>query len=833
MAVTAVAFPFVGWLQPFPYSPLLAALTLAAGLWLWLLSSVPTSVFSRGRVSTFASKHGPPALVVVATACAQLSLPALPELADVEVAATLRGCDPRDAKVSVFVAADVTRVRYYADDAGEFQAYASARIRDVEPAPGCAHLGRVLRGQLVKIRGLDMPPTTTVELAADVQPIEIPRNPFALTGPFEPPAARLTPREGSVRTVSAASHLQRLVHGARHRVRQGFSALPQEQSALLRALTLGEAYALSDDARSTLTDAGLAHVLAVSGLHVGLACLSLLWMVRRMLEWTLGSRAFAQRLDMPRLAASIVAPAVLLYATFAGGSPSALRAASMLALGLTMRALGRPPHGLGVVAATVVVLAALFPENLRSASWALSIAATWAIVSSPRTGSALRDLTQITLRTTIATTPLSLLWFGELQPIGLVTNLLLLPLYSVVVIPVAQLVSLEALLLGATHSPVSDVFAWVESATQVCARGLSALPFAHLHLRPGVGQLFLITVAAALYLLLRPTTPMRFRVGLAAALTVALAACEWSPVENAPRVRVVFFDVGQGDAALVSLPDDQHVLIDAGGKIGPSPDPGARVLVPQLRALRVRALRTAIISHAHPDHYGGLAAVSEALPIARVWHNRQAEDERETGEYTRAMNRLRAEGTQIETPEALCRRHPWLPTAPANSGADRNARPYRFEVVAPCPGYSPGMGLNDNSLVVRLVVGKVSFLFTGDIEHDREAAITASDATKLRATVVKVPHHGSRTSSTPALVEAVQPRWAVISSGRANLFGHPNPKVVDRWGQAGAEVLRTDQLGAVTFTTDGERIELRTTLPRRLHAATPEPDSPSSPLRRR
>jgi competence protein ComEC len=262
----------------------------------------------------------------------------------------------------------------------------------------------------------------------------------------------------------------------------------------------------------------------------------------------------------------------------------------------------------------------------------------------------------------------------------------------------------------------------------------------------------------------------------------------------AAQLQVVFLDVGQGDAAIVRSAG-RTALIDAGGSVGRGPDPGLASVLPLLEALRVRKLDLVVLSHPHPDHYGGLEAVLAELPVAELWDTGQAEAEG-VGPAAQLLGRVRAAGGKVLAPAALCDRV-------------RALGRVAIEVLAPCPRFDEGYGPNDNSFVLRLRHGRRSFLFTGDIEQAGEQALLARHGAALRSDVLKVAHHGSRSSSTEPLLRAVAPWLAVVSAGRGNRFGHPHADVLARLARGARHTLRTDLVGGVEVLSDGETLRVR------------------------
>jgi len=267
--------------------------------------------------------------------------------------------------------------------------------------------------------------------------------------------------------------------------------------------------------------------------------------------------------------------------------------------------------------------------------------------------------------------------------------------------------------------------------------------------------------------------------------------------EGAPRgeLRVTVLDVGQGDAILVDLPDGSAMLIDGGGMVGSPVDLGARVIQPVLRARRRDRLAAVVLSHPHPDHFGGLVSTLPKLQVGELWDTGQGEDQGAGASYARLLATARARGVALRRPADLC-------------GAPRALGGVTIEVLAPCPGYLPDAGANDNSLVLKLSYGRRAALLVGDAEREEERALVARYGGGLRADLLKVGHHGSRTSSSPALLAAVRPAVAAISAGVRNRFGHPHARTLEALAGRGIEVMRTDRGGAIVWETDGEEVRV-------------------------
>ncbi len=682
-----------------------------------------------------------------------------------------------------------------------------ARVDSVRHGVGDARLRlRLLEGRLVS-SGHSLPPGIRLEarVASDRAPPA--GSTMRLTAELRPrtelsnpsPHPQLIPRktgacwaridERSIE-VQGLSHLGRTIHETRTRLRAFMSeSLPQDTAGVARALVLGDGAALGYEQRKTVAAAGLAHLFAVSGLHVALVSGTCV----RILSWLL--RGWALGFDSRRLAAALGIPLTLLHASFAGGSPSAWRAAATAAIGWTIVVLGRRPSSAGAAATAALVLSTPDPTLALRPAFLLSIVATAAILTvPPRTRDLrwgrLRASAAVSARTLIATTPMVWWWFGGVPLVGWITNVVVLPLGSWIVVPLAHLFALAAWI------PALDP--WVGAALTVAVNALLALcdVFAGISFTKrlptlDVPQGLVVVASCALLLGIRAWRP---RAAVVLVATLCWLAAELALVAREhPRhgLRITFVDVGQGDATWIDFPDGRAALVDTGrgGR-----HPAARELRELLAARRRRRIDVLVLTHGHPDHYGGLSMLLDEIEIGEIWLNGQLLVEERDASMTKLASKALRRGVDLRFVPDLCERAHHFGSA-------------EVEVLWPCPRYDPALGLNDNSITLRVGLGRRSFLLTGDIEAEAEHRLI--EAGRIASSdVLKVAHHGSKTSSSPAIVDAVCPAFAVISSGAGNRYGHPSPSVLARLRAAGARVIRTDIEGGVILFTDGERLEL-------------------------
>ena len=584
-------------------------------------------------------------------------------------------------------------------------------------------------------------------------------------------------------------------------------ALPEPEASLAGGVLLGEGSRLPSDLAQDMRVTGTSHLVAVSGQNVSL----LAGLLMASLAWIIGRRR----------AAWLALAAVGGYSLLVGGEPSVVRAAIMGGLYVAAAGFGRQNTAAVALALAAAAMTAAGPQVAHDVGFQLSFSATLGLMTLapqlqtqaerlvrrwpgidgfPLTRPAVA-LATVTLAAVAFTLPITAVNFHTVSLVAPLANVLAVPAFLAVAVTGAITATAGALVPAAAQ-PLG-LLAWPPAAYMAAAVGMAAdIPLASVEVG-GVGTghaiAYYAALAAAVWLLAGlpravrpvvppqpPPSPRRALLPVpGVAIVLALAAMLlWlgvtAPVQG--RLTVTVLDVGQGEAVLIEGPEGNRILVDA----GPSEEAIAAALGRNL-PFHDRRVDLAVLTHPQADHFGGLAAVLERYEVGSVLASPVEVD---SAAYRSLRDSIR---------EAAV---PYRQAAPGEA-VDLGGGARLYVVSAPARGADP----NDASVVLKLVMGRASFLLTGDIGETREAALVRSGA-DLRAVVYKVPHHGSSTSSSPAFLAAVDPLVDLISLGARNPFRHPSPDVLERLD--GDAVFRTDRDGDISVSTDGRRLWIET-----------------------
>ncbi|HVY28078.1 MAG TPA: ComEC/Rec2 family competence protein [Polyangiaceae bacterium] len=598
--------------------------------------------------------------------------------------------------------------------------------------------------------------------------------------------------------------VRQLIDRARAHVRTRISAtFPPLAVPMARALVLGESD-LDPDDDAAFRASGLSHLLAVSGTHLVLAVVTL---VQALAFLLVRVEAFAASVRALRFAAALGVFLSLAYADFAGGSGSAFRAAYMLSVGFAVTAAGRRPSAVRCLAASMLIGAALDPLVACDVSFLLSVAATAGLIgigpwlkgfveaARPAPLAWLLGSLATTVSAMLPCIPLLTLLSSEVGLAGLLANVVAGPVGELAALPLCLLHALLGFWPSLEHGA-----AMAGGGALLLVRAIARISAGQAELRfalpvPSGFQLAALGVLSVA--LLRCNAHQRWarRLALASTALALLLGEAWQRHQGAPRGQLVatVLDVGQGDSTLIDMPDGSLWLIDGGGFVGSPVDPGRAAILPELRARRRSRIDVMVLSHPHPDHFTGLESVIRAVDVGEFWDTGQGLAQGAGPTYARIRALLAERRIPVRGPAELC--------------GERSRGGVRLQVLSPCPGFRPGFGANDNSFVIRMVWGQRAYLFTGDAEQEAEAILLERHL-NLAADFLKVGHHGSRTSSTPAFLDAVAPRVATMSTGVRNRFGHPHAPTLAKLAARGILALRTDRYGAIRIATDGRALSV-------------------------
>ena len=586
------------------------------------------------------------------------------------------------------------------------------------------------------------------------------------------------------------------------------SNFSQDNGALMKALVVGDMGGISKEIRTNFTAAGVNHVLSISGLHVGMLGLVVFWLIRFGCSF---SPALLLRWNLLKVATFFSFLAVLFYTVLAGAMVPTVRSAIMIGVYELAVLLDREEEVFTSLAFAALLIGLAWPGVVMDISFQLCFLSVLFIVwgmkkihewlparprgELPQERSWLRPrLRQVGLHlavpilATVGTGPMIAHYFGHLSLAGFLSNPAVVPLVGFVVVPLGLVIGFFSLLMPSLAIPLVWVAEGLLSLTIGMVGFFSRLPLASV----AVPIPNLVEVAA-LYLMILSLLLFRrsaYSILLLAAVSLGLmgdGVYWWRERWQRRELSITHLNVGQGDAAVVEFPGSKVLLIDAGGRATGEFDTGESIVAPFLRSRKILKVDYLFVSHPRVDHYGGMRDIAEEFAPSEFWSGLSK------GRTTRYED---------------------LEEAIERSGIRRiflsSHDPCRtIEQVRVCVLYPPEEKTGDSSVVVRLSFGRVSMLFAGDVERRDERILLESKA-DLSSAVLKVPRHGSLTSSSEEFIAAIKPRLAIFSVGHGNPFGLPREEVISRYQAAGSEILRTDQDGAIVIETDGKRLRYGT-----------------------
>lgn len=595
------------------------------------------------------------------------------------------------------------------------------------------------------------------------------------------------------------------IHNLRDRLDADIADIDTDDAAaVLSALVVGKRHRISSRLQNAFNRAGVAHLLAISGLHMGIIAtcgfLVLKWITTRFAVLLYSGRA-------NKLAAMLTLMPVLCYALLSGLSPSTQRAVVMIALFLTAIVRAGPYHPVNTLAVAAFVICIVYPPSIFSVSFQLSFTAVTAIffgmdlffrsAAEPSANPdfwVFRRIGRFMLISVFAiagTLPLVMHHFQQASVLGVAANLIMVPWIGFAAVPLG--------LIGAMIYPVSQTAGgWVlAGAHQILEPAVSLIKLisqspvgAFDTFSPTVVEVICAySLLACAGLIWRARTKEIRKAAALMLIPVLLVSAADAGYWIHRRLlhsdlRITVLDVGQGHASLVEFPRGHTMLIDGGGFSDNTLfDVGARILAPFLRQRKIGSIDTVVLSHPDADHLNGLLYILKHFKINEVITTGLSAD-------TRGYKKFQKILMQQQIPQPSLNR----------INASRPINGAWFDILFPLPdaatACAPCSGANNCGLVVRVRYQGKSVLFPGDIEACAEDLVVKKAGARARADILIAPHHGSKTSSTQGFLEAVTPETVIIPV-RQGRYPMPSPSVLDRYETAGIRIFRTDIHGAV------------------------------------
>ncbi len=557
------------------------------------------------------------------------------------------------------------------------------------------------------------------------------------------------------------------------------------QGAVLEALLLGERSRMDPSITRSLQKAGIYHLFAISGAHIAIISFFLFSLFKLFRTPT-------------RLSYLLVMVFLLFYAFLVEGRPSVMRATIMALAFLFGKLIWRNVNLLNTISISAFILLLLNPFSLFNVGFQLTFAATFSIILFfpriikyfPKLPLRISDILVLSLTAQLGVFPFVASSFNRVTFSSLILNYAALPLVALVMacgyifLPLSFAIPFLAKLLAKGIKFFIDLLI-------SCSHLFDSFSFISYRI-PTPHLLTIIGYFLFLLLLLLPSKirkqKLAFFLCFLAFFTVLISYPFPSLSKN---LKLTLIDVGQGESILVEFPGQKKMLIDGGGFLEGTFDPGENVVSPFLWKKGIKKIDYLVLTHAHPDHLNGLKAITRNFKIGEYW---EAFSPLEDDTYTEFKRSL---------PLSVSRKRLFR-------GDSHQEKKVRIEVLHPEKGEPYVYTIhNDQSLVLRFSYDQISFLLTGDIHIDAEKEIL-ENSREIKSQVLKSPHHGSLSSSSKAFLDSVGPHIVVISVGEGNRYGFPDQEVLERYKEIGAKVYRTDLHGAVEVFSDGRRIFVRT-----------------------
>ncbi len=606
-----------------------------------------------------------------------------------------------------------------------------------------------------------------------------------------------------------------------------YSSSPQKE--VIEAMTLGNKRGISTELRDIFNKTGTSHLLAISGLHIGMVFMTGFFIFSFLLK---RSEFLLLKYNVVKIAAAGSFFFVLIYASIAGMGITVMRATLMALVFLIAFLWGRQRDIYNSLALAGIVILILYPAALFDISFQLSFCAVFSIIYIvPRLNQlsfSLFDSWPIFMRiiikkiylliivciaASVGTMPLIVFYFGRISAITVISNL-----FAVLLLGTISLaLSMGFIFTAFFSSTIAGFFIktssfFVKISIDIINK-LASLPWSSFAIsKPSILEICIFYVFIFILIQIFDEhfkKDMSVSIKRKPFILKALAVfCLLFFIGNgfylfakdrySTNLRLTLIDVGQGSATLVRFPKGENMLIDGGGIASGSFDIGKMVIAPFLSSQRINTIHTVVLTHPHPDHLQGLIYITDNFNVQEVWSTGQRANDELYLQWEKIISdkKIKSKIINAQSPpmeiNGVSFTVLWPPDRPSY-----DATIFNYKKV------------NDDSLVLKIKYGKIGFLLTADISSDIERVLIDSEH-NLVSDVLFVPHHGSHHSSSNDFIKATSCRYAIVSSGKNNIFRHPHEYVLKRFQDSQVRIYRTDESGAITMSTNGTNLYIDT-----------------------
>jgi len=603
---------------------------------------------------------------------------------------------------------------------------------------------------------------------------------------------------------------------------------------IIQAMILGDQKEIPKDVMENFNKTGTTHIIAISGFNIGIVAFLSFIIFRLIIK---SSKYLLLRFNIIKISTIFGIIPVILYTFIAGMGISVIRASIMAIIFMIAIILGKNKDLYNSLSLAALIILVISPYSLFDISFQLSFTAVWAIIFiTPRLTMMLfsnnpeetlnhnywiRKIYKniciffiVSITATLGTIPLIVFYFNRVSTVVLLSNLIVIPILGIMAIPICMAIIIAVPLSQTLAMFFLNISTYIVHISITLVDFFASIPGSSFFIStPTVLEIaayYLFLIAAVKFIDMLKTksraitesksfiSPHWYGIAIVA-LTIFFivdAIYLYANDKMNDKLKVTVIDVGQGSATLIELPKGKKMLIDGGGMHDNVFDIGKYVVAPFLWHERIKKIDIIVLTHPHPDHLNGLIYILSHFNVTEVWTNGEPAEIDTYKKLTEVIkdNKIVHRIVSQESGDIKINNVTINILNPLKPVAIENNIPRKFDET------------NNDAIVLRFTLGNVSILLPSDISEITETHL-AKSCKNIESQIISVPHHGGFTSSTIPFLKAVKPEIALVSCGRDNVYKDPHPDVLERYVSIGTKILRTDNNGAISITTDGSRIE--------------------------